>query len=80
MDAETRLDWLSRQTPERWGEDFWPQPYEQLAAVLGEMGHDEDKRRVLIEKERLSRRARRARARNGCAERGSARLKDAVMG
>ena len=58
-----RLDWLSRQTPERWGEDFWPQPYEQLAHVLGEMGHDEDKRRVLIEKERLARRARRERAR-----------------
>ncbi len=61
--ARERLDWLSRQTPERWGEDFWPQPYEQLARVLGEMGHDEDKRRVLIEKERLARRARRNRAR-----------------
>jgi hypothetical protein len=60
--ARERLDWLSRQTPERWNEDFWPQPYEQLAGVLGEMGHDEDKRRVLIEKDRLARRARRKRA------------------
>jgi hypothetical protein len=62
VSANERLDWLSRQTPERWGEDFWPQPYEHLAKVLGEMGHDEDKRRVLIEKERLGRRARRSRA------------------
>ena len=24
VDARRRLDWLSRQAPERWGEDFWP--------------------------------------------------------
>jgi hypothetical protein len=63
VDAEGRLDWLSRQKPERWGEDFWPQPYEQLASVFREMGHDEDATTVLIEKERLQRRARRKRAR-----------------
>jgi hypothetical protein len=79
VDARARLDWLSRQTPERWNEDFWPQPYEQLAKVLGEMGHDEDKRRVLIEKERLSRRARRSRAR-GFLTRLVLRAKDAVLG
>jgi hypothetical protein len=62
VSARVRLDWLDRQTPEKWGEDFWPQPYEQLARVLGEMGHDEEKNRVLIAKERLQRRARRARA------------------
>jgi hypothetical protein len=50
--------------PERWGQDFWPQPYEQLANVLRDMGHEEDARAVLIEKERLQRRARRVRARN----------------
>lgn len=61
LSAKARLDLLAHQTPERWNEDFWPQPYEQLAKVLGEMGHDEDKRRVLIEKERLSRLARRKR-------------------
>lgn len=61
--ARERLDWLSRQDPARWGEDFWPQPYEQLARVLGEMGHQEDKRSVLIAKERLQRRARIRRAR-----------------
>jgi hypothetical protein len=79
VEATTRLDWLSRQTPGRWGEDFWPQPYEQLATVLGEMGHDEDKRRVLIEKERLARRAKRGRAHNA-AIRALLALKDALMG
>jgi hypothetical protein len=64
VDAESRLDWLARQTPERWGEDFWPQPYEQLAAVLQQMGHEEDARTVLIAKEGLQRGARRNRARN----------------
>jgi hypothetical protein len=63
-DAEPRLDWLARQTPSRWGEDFWPQPYEHLAKVLREMGHDDDARTVLMEKERLSRLARRARTPN----------------
>ena len=62
MDARRRLAWLARQSPERWGEDFWPQPYEQLAHVFREMGHDEDARTVLVEKERLQRAARRARA------------------
>lgn len=64
VDAESRLDWLSRQDPARWGEDFWPQPYEQLAAVFREMGHGEDARAVLVVKERLQRQARRARARD----------------
>ena len=64
VDAESRLDWLARQTPERFGEDFWPQPYEQLASVFREMGHGEDARAVLVVKERLQRQARRARAGN----------------
>jgi hypothetical protein len=64
VDAGRRLDWLSRQNPARWGEDFWPQPYEQLAAVFRDMGHGEDARRVLVRKERLQRRARRARMSN----------------
>jgi hypothetical protein len=61
-DAAQRLDWLSRQDPRRWGEDFWPQPYEQLAAVLAASGHGDDAQRVLVERERLQRRARRVRA------------------
>ena len=64
VDAESRLDWLARQTPQRWGEDFWPQPYERLAHVFLDMGHAEDARAVLVVKERLQRRARRARAQN----------------
>lgn len=64
VEADQRLDWLSRQEPQRWGEDFWPQPFEQLAHVFREMGHDEDAREVLIEKERLQRTARRARTSN----------------
>ena len=64
VDAAARLDWLARQVPDRWKQDFWPQPYEQLATVLRDMGHEEDARAVLIEKERLQRRARRARAKN----------------
>lgn len=63
-DARLRLEWLARQAPARWGEDFWPQPYEHLAKVLREMGHDEDARTVLVEKERLSRDARRQRTRS----------------
>jgi hypothetical protein len=64
IDARSRLDWLDRQTPQRWGEDFWPQPYEQLASVFRQMGHGEDARTVLIAKERRQRRARRARTGN----------------
>lgn len=78
VDAASRLDWLSRQVPERWKEDFWPQPYEQLSAVLRQMGHDEDASTVLITKERLQRRARRARARNP-ALRAALALNDGIL-
>jgi hypothetical protein len=57
VDARSRLDWLARQDPARWGADFWPQPYEQLAAVLREMGHDDEATTVRIEKERRLRAA-----------------------
>ena len=43
-DAESRIDWLQRQ------KGFWPQPYEQLAAVLRKGGQDEDARKILIAK------------------------------
>ncbi len=55
VDATRRLDWLGRQDPARWGADFWPQPYEQLAKVLREMGHGDEAKTVLIAKERLRR-------------------------
>jgi hypothetical protein len=77
-DAATRLRWLALQTPQRWREDFWPQPYRHLAAVLDAMGHNEDADRVLFENERLQRRARRLRARWG-AERLSLWLRDAFL-
>jgi hypothetical protein len=64
VDARSRLDWLARQSPKRWGDDFWPQPYEHLATVLNQMGHQEEARTILYEKERLQRRARRDRARS----------------
>jgi hypothetical protein len=64
IEAERRLEWLARQSPARWGEDFWPQPYEQLANVCRAMGHEDDARAVLIAKERLQRSARRARSSN----------------
>jgi hypothetical protein len=64
VDARIRIGWLALQDPERWGEDFWPQPYEHLAKVFRDLGHDEDARSVLIAKERLQRRARRKRAPN----------------
>jgi hypothetical protein len=47
-DAATRLRWLARQPPR----SFRPQPYEQLAKVLRESGHEDDAIRVLIAKER----------------------------
>jgi hypothetical protein len=78
LGAEERLAWLARQTPDRWGDDFWPQPYEQLAQVYGDMGHDEERRRVLMEKERLSRRARRHRMSNP-AMRALLWLKDMII-
>lgn len=79
VDAGSRLDWLARQTPERWGEDFWPQPYEQLASVFREMGHGEDASSVLVIKERLQRRARRARRENK-AWRGVLFVADGILG
>lgn len=79
VDAESRIEWLSRQSPERWDQDFWPQPYEQLANVFLNMGHDEDSRAVLIAKEKLQRRARRERAKNPVF-RSILWLKDATLG
>ncbi len=64
VDAKSRLRWLGLQDPARFGLEFWPQPYEQLARVLREAGHGEDAREVLIEKEKLQRRARRGRLRS----------------
>lgn len=53
VDADARLDWLARSDALQ--EDFQPQPYQQLAKVLREMGHEDDARIVLMEKERRQR-------------------------
>ena len=38
-DATSRIRWLSLQDESRWVADFWPQPWEECARVLREMGH-----------------------------------------
>lgn len=63
-DAKSRLEWLALQKPQKYGLDFWPDPYEHCAKVLREMGHGGDAREILIEKERLQRKAQRDRVRS----------------
>jgi len=58
-----RIRWLDLQDSARWGEDFWPQPWEHCANVLREMGHAEAARQVLIAKEVRQRADRRRRRR-----------------
>ncbi len=45
-DAASRLQWLCLQGSQK----FAPQPYEQLASVFRAAGHDDDARKVMIEK------------------------------
>ena len=59
--AAERIIWLSLQDESRWGKDFWPDPWEHCAKVLREMGHREDARAILIEKEKRQRADRRKR-------------------
>jgi hypothetical protein len=76
--SASRLERLKRQDPNRWGHDFWPQPYEQLAKVLREMGHGAEARKVLVAKEKAQRAARRRRA--GPVLRPILWLKDLMLG
>ena len=50
VDAQSRLDWLGNRPQ---GMRFSPLPYEQAAKVLFGMGHANDAREILLEKERL---------------------------
>ena len=59
VDAASRIRWLSLQDEGRWGAEFWPQPWEECARVLREMGHGAAARAILIVKEKRQRRARR---------------------
>ena len=52
-DAKTRIAWLKKGC--YLDDDFYPQPFTQLAKVLRTMGHDADGRKVLAERERLLR-------------------------
>ncbi|MCC5957402.1 MAG: hypothetical protein JJU07_14975 [Natronohydrobacter sp.] len=60
-DADMRLKWLALQKPRDYSQDFSPDPYEHCAKVLREMGYGADATKILIEKERLQRLARRER-------------------
>ena len=51
-DADSRIDWLNRQTPDHLIKDFRPQPWEQLIKVLREMGHPYEASKLAMEKQR----------------------------
>ena len=61
--AAARMRWLDLQDPEKWDQDFWPQPWEYFARLLREMGDTEEARQVLIGKEKRQRADRRKRRR-----------------
>lgn len=54
MDVESRLAWLGRQRPQDYGQDFWPQPYGQLAEVMRSMGHEADSRLVMMQRNTMA--------------------------
>jgi hypothetical protein len=56
--ARVGVAWLERQFPgaQPCADDFFPQPYEQLAKTLRAMGHEEDARQVAIAKRDFQRR------------------------
>ncbi|MET4129908.1 hypothetical protein [Roseovarius sp. MBR-6] len=62
MTAQMRLGWVAKDAEA--ANEFRPQPYEQLASVFRAMGHDADRRAVLIEKENVERKHARARMRD----------------
>jgi predicted acyltransferase (DUF342 family) len=53
LDTKMRLEWLG--TTRAYDGSFSPQPYEQLAWTLKRMGHSEQRRVILIEKEKRQR-------------------------
>jgi hypothetical protein len=46
LDADSRIKWLRLQPDDK----YFPQPYEQLAKVLKNMGHEEEAKKILIAK------------------------------
>ncbi|MGF1447030.1 MAG: hypothetical protein ACFBRM_12645, partial [Pikeienuella sp.] len=67
VDFQTRKAWLLRQVPKELGEEFKPQPFEQLVKVLREMGHTEDAKRIAILKRQYERPAAWAQAKTRAA-------------
>lgn len=55
--AKWRREWLERQYEERIGTSFRPQPYEQLARVLRNMGYERDAREIAIAKQEMLRKS-----------------------
>jgi hypothetical protein len=60
VDTSTRIKWV--RSGSIWGEEFYPQPYSQLARVLREAGHDRGAREVLVAQARETRLFSRTRA------------------
>tara|TARA_R110000782_G_scaffold167129_6_gene259212 strand:- start:15235 stop:16920 length:1686 start_codon:yes stop_codon:yes gene_type:complete len=56
-DAASRINWLETQQPDQLGEDFKPQPWEQLIKVLRDMGHPNEAAEVAMAKQRALRKA-----------------------
>jgi hypothetical protein len=52
-DAKCRIAWLKSQPDKHWQREMQPQPWEQCARVLALMGHADEARKVLYERERL---------------------------
>lgn len=75
IDVQARLDWLDRRPRDT---PFTAQPYEQLARVLRDMGHREDARRVLMQKEQRLRAEARAEM-TSPLRRGAAAVRDALL-
>ncbi len=69
---EARLEWLSRQPKGK----YWPQPYEQLAKVLREMGHERASREIAIAQQRALRKS----GQLGIWSRAWNRILDVVIG
>jgi hypothetical protein len=54
-DAASRIRWLDRQPRPHLTTDFRPQPWEQCAKVLAEMGHEREATKIRIEKRKRMR-------------------------
>ncbi len=81
VSGAARIDWLDRQDRSGEGAPFEPQPWEQCAKVLREMGHEAAALEVLVEKEKRQRAAHRQYLRGAALfeDAWMARLRDGVL-